>query len=317
MRAVAVRAFREPPELMDLPKPSPRSGEVLVKMAAAGVNPFDWKILDGMFEGRRPHVFPLVLGVDGAGTVDTVGSGVTRFRPGDPIFGQFLHDPVGIGTFAEFATVPESIGVSHVPSALAPVEAAALPTAGMTALDSLDRLELSAGSTLLVVGASGGVGSLATQLAAARGIHVIAAARPGSADRLRALGAREIVDASAADLVERVREVHSEKLDGVLDMVSDRFRFGRLAALVRPGGRAATTVFVADPQAARSGGVLAVNVDLQPSSELLDRLAQEVVARHLRVPVEHRIPLSEAPAALAESRSGRASGKTVIVIPPA
>jgi NADPH:quinone reductase-like Zn-dependent oxidoreductase len=314
MRVVAVRAFREPPELMDLPRPSPRRGELLVRLAAAGVNPFDWKIIDGIFEGRRPHVFPLVLGVDGSGTVEAVGDGVSRFRSGDPITGQFLHDPVGIGTFAEFATVPESIGVSHFPSALAPVEAAALPTAGMTALDALDRLELAAGSTLLVVGASGGVGSFATQLAAARGIHVIAVARLASFDRLRALGAQELVDASSVDPVDQVREVHPGGLDGVLDMMSDRSRFARMAALVRPGGRAATTVFVADPPAAQTRGVLAFNVDLQPSSALLDRLVQETVTRHLRVPVERRVPLSEAPKAVAESRSGRAAGKTVIIV---
>jgi NADPH:quinone reductase-like Zn-dependent oxidoreductase len=316
MRAVAVRAFREAPELMDLPRPSPRPGEVLVQMAAAGVNPFDWKIIDGMFDGRRPHVFPLVLGVDGAGRVEAVGAGVSRFRPGDPIFGQFLHDPVGVGTFAEFATVPESIGVSQFPSDLGPVEAAALPTAGMTALDSLDRLELAVGSTLLVVGASGGVGSFATQLAAARGIRVIAVARPASTDRLRALGAREIVDASSEDLVERVRAVQPDGFDCVLDMVSDRSRFARMAALVRPGGRIATTVFVADPPPAQARGVLAINIDLKPSSALLDRLVQETVTRHLRVPVERRVPLSEAPEAIAESRSGRAAGKTVIVVCP-
>jgi len=314
MRAVAVRAFRETPVLMDLPRPSPRRGEVLVRMAAAGVNPFDWKIIDGIFEGRRPHVFPLVLGVDGSGTVEAVGEGVTRFRVGEPIFGQFLHDPVGIGTFAEFATVPESIGVSHFPSALDPVGAAALPTAGMTALDGLDRLELVAGSTLLVVGASGGVGSMATQLAAARGVHVIAVARPKSFDRLRSLGARETVDASSEDLLDQVRKAHPDGLDGVLDVMSDRARFDLLVSLVRPGGRAATTVFVADPPAAQTRGVLAINVDLQPSSTLLDRLVAETVARHLRVPVEHRISLAEGPAAVAESRSGRAAGKTVIVL---
>jgi len=316
MLAVAVRAFRQLPELMNLPRPSPRGGEVLVRMAAAGVNPFDWKIIDGLFDKRRPHVFPLILGVDGAGTVEAVGDGVARFRPGDAIFGQFLHDPVGIGTFAEFATVPESIGVSHVPSALSPIEAAALPTAGMTALDALDRLELAVGSSLLVVGASGGIGSWVTQLAAARGLRVIAAARPGSADRLRELGAQEIVDPSSGDLVDRVRDGHPQGLDGVLDVMSDRAQFARLVALVRRGGRAATTVYVADPEAAGRSGVLAINVDLQPSSSLLDRLVQETVTRHLRVPVERRVPLAEAPAAVAESRSGRAAGKTVIVVPP-
>lgn len=301
---------------MDLPRPTPRNGEVLVRIAAAGVNPLDWKIADGIYDGRRAHVFPLVLGIDGSGTVEALGADVTRFRSGDRIFGQFLDDPVGIGTFAEFATVPESIGVSHFPSTLDPVEAAALPTAGMTALSALDRLELGAGSTLLVVGASGGVGSFATQLAAARGIRVIAATRPPSAGRLRSLGAQETIDVNPDGFLERVHETHPRGVDGVLDLISDRSRFAHVATLVRPGGRAATTAHVADTEAAPTNGVLVFNADLAPSSELLERLLQQMTAGRLQAPVERRIPLSEAPRALAESRSGRATGKTVVVVAP-
>jgi NADPH:quinone reductase-like Zn-dependent oxidoreductase len=301
---------------MDLPRPTPRKGEVLVRIAAAGVNPIDWKIADGLYDGQRAHVFPLVLGVDGAGTVDSVGAGVSRFRPGDRIFGQFLADPVGFGTFADFATVPESIGVSHFPSPVDPVAAAAIPTAGMTALAALDHLDLEAGSTLLVVGASGGVGSFATQLAAARGVHVIAAARPASADRLRALGAQEFVDVRPEGLLQRVRGIHPQGVDGILDMISDRSRFAEIATLARPGGRAATTIHAADTSAAPRKGVLLFNADLTPSAPLLDRLLQEIIARRLPVPVERKIPLAEAPAALAESRSGRAIGKTVVLVAP-
>lgn len=313
---MAVRAFHDPPELMDLPRPSPRKGEALVRIAAAGVNPLDWKIADGIYEGRRAHVFPLVLGVDGAGTVETVGAGVARFRAGDRIFGQFLDEPVGIGTFADFATVPESIGVSTFPDTLDPVEAAAVPTAGMTALSALDPLALEAGSTLLVVGASGGVGSFATRLAASRGIRVVAAARPASADRLRSLGAEEFVDVSLDGWVEHARRIHPRGVDGVLDLMSDPSGFARVATLARPGGRAATTVHSADPNAPPTNGVRVFNVDLTPSAVLLDRLLHEMISRRLRAPVERRIPLSEVPAALAESRSGRAIGKTVVVVAP-
>lgn len=316
MQAVAVRAFHSPPELTDLPQPSPGKGEVLVKMAAAGINPLDWKVADGIYEGRRAHVFPLVLGVDGAGIVESVAKGVARFRPGDRIFGQFLHDPVGQGTFADFAIVPESVGVSKFPNTLDPVEAAAMPTAGMTALAALDWLNLVSGSTLLVVGASGGVGSFAVQLAASRGIRVVATTRPASADRLRSLGAQEIVDVSPDDWPERVREVHPHGVDGVLDLMSDAPGFARVTSLARPGGRAATTRHVADTNAAPRRGVLVFNADLAPSATLLDRLLNELASRGLKVPVERRIPLSEVPAALAESRSGRAVGKTVVVIGP-
>lgn len=313
MRAVAVRKFRGKPELMDVPRPAPAPGEVLVRMAAAGVNPFDWKIIDGILEGR-PHQFPLVVGIDGSGWVEELGPGVTRFRVGDTIFGQFLHDPVGIGTFAEYATTPESIGVTKFPSELDPISAAALPTAGMTALDALERLDLNSGSSLLLVGASGGVGSIATAIASSRGIRVTAVARAGSSERLRSFGAVKVVDYGADDLGEKVRALHPGGVDAVLDLLSDRPHFARVLTLVRRGGRAASTTFVADPTAAREYGVEAFNVDLHPSYPLLDRLLQEAITRHLSVPVERTLRLEEAPEAIEESRAGRTRGKTVIVI---
>jgi len=314
MQAVAVRAFRGTPELIELPRPTAGPGEVLVRMAAAGVNPFDWKVIDGILDGQRPHRFPLVVGVDGSGWVEELGPGATRFRLGDRVLGQFLHDPIGIGTYAEFATAPESNAISRFPVDLDPVSAAALPTAGMTALDALERLGVRADSTLLLVGASGGVGSIAIELASARGVRVTAVARAGSADRLRSLGATETLDYSPEDLIDRVRGLHPNGVDAALDLLSDRAHFARLTTAVRRGGRAATTVFVADPESAGVNGVVAFNIDLQPSSALLDRLVHEVVSRQLPVPVERRIRLSEAPAAVAESRAGLARGKTVILI---
>src|SRR5579863_2950848 len=109
MRAIAVRQLGEVPEMMDLPKPTPGPGEILVKLRAAGVNPFDWKIIDGVAEAGRPHVFPLILGVDGAGTIEAVGSEVKTFAVGDGVYGQFLHSPVGIGTYAEYVIAPETL----------------------------------------------------------------------------------------------------------------------------------------------------------------------------------------------------------------
>jgi NADPH:quinone reductase-like Zn-dependent oxidoreductase len=118
MRAVAVSRFHAPPERMDLPAPPAGRGELLVRVAFAGMNPLDWKIGEGFYEGSRPHLFPLILGVDAAGTVEAVGATVARFRVGDPVFGQFLHSPVGTGTYAELTPVPEGIGIARVPGVL-------------------------------------------------------------------------------------------------------------------------------------------------------------------------------------------------------
>jgi NADPH:quinone reductase-like Zn-dependent oxidoreductase len=316
MRAVAVSRFRMPFELMDLPSPSVGREEVLVHVEFAGINPLDWKIAEGMYEGDRPHVFPLVLGVDASGTVEAVGRGVERLRVGDRIFGQFLHDPVGTGTYAELAPVPERSGVIRIPAGMHAEEAAALPTAGMTALASLDALALPPGASLAIVGASGGVGSFATELAAARDLKVIAVARTSSAARLRSLGAAEIVDPSSEDPRAAVARAHPSGLDGLLDAMSDRPGFARWTQLVRRGGAAATTTFSADIESLQRAGVRGFNVDLRPTVSLLERLTRDVVDHHLTIPLERRVRLPEAAAALAELKAGRARGKTVVDLRP-
>jgi len=314
VRAVAVRAFRTVPELMELPTPEPKDDEILIRLEAAGVNPFDWKLIDGLFEGRRPHVFPLVVGLDGAGTVAAVGGAVRRFHVGERVAGQVLHDPVGTGTYAEWTAAPERLALARIPDGLSARSAAALPTSGMTALGALDELALGRGATLLVVGASGGVGSIATALAAASGVHVIATARPASRGLLQGLGAAEVLDPAEGDLADRVRRAHGDGLSGLLDAGSDRPTFARLAALVRRGGVAVTTMFVADEAAGRIDGVRRVNLDFQPRAETLERLFSAVVAGSLTVPVTRVLPLADGPRAIAESRARTAVGKTVLAV---
>jgi len=312
MRAVAVPRFRAPAELMDLPIPAPGAHELLVRVTYAGVNPLDWKIGEGFYDGARPHIFPLILGVDAAGAVEAIGSDVRRFRVGDRVFGQFLHSPVGTGTYTELTTVPEEIGISHIPQGLSMEAGAALPTAGMTALACLDALGLPAGSSLVVVGASGGVGSFATALAAARGIRVTAVARSASAERLRSLGAARVIDASDGDGRAGVAAVHPGGVDALLDAKSDRAGFNAWLSVVRRGGAAVITTHSADPETLQRSGLRGGNVDLQPTHELLERLAHEVVDHHLRVPVERRVGLADAAAVLADLRAGRGAGKTIL-----
>lgn len=296
---------------MDLPDPVAGVGELVVRLGAAGMNPFDAKIADGIFAGHRPHVFPLVLGVDGAGTVEAVGSGVRRFRVGDRLFGSFLHDPVGRGTYAEAVVIPEGQAVTRLPDGVDPIVGAALPTAGMTAVEALERLNVRPGGRLLIVGASGGVGAFAVPLALAGGAQVIAVGRPDAQARLRRIGASDVVDPASVDLVDRLRSVAPTGFEGLLDLASDGPRFAALAGLVRPGATAATTTFVADPKTAPTG-VTVVNLNMQPHSALLDRLAAEVAAGRVPSPVERVVSLEEAPTALAEIRAGRGAGKTVV-----
>ncbi|MGP9019905.1 NADP-dependent oxidoreductase [Streptomyces sp. BR1] len=304
MRAVAVQTFRAEPELVQLPKPEPGPGEVLIKIDYAALNPFDWQVADGLLDGRVPHVFPLVLGLDFAGRVDVVGPGENRFVVGDAVYGQAGRPPVGTGTYAEYVTMPHDTTIAGVPDGLALRAAAALPTSGMTALEILrTTTPLDAGATMLIVGAAGGVGSALTQLAAARDIRVVAAVRGDERERMRALGAAVSVDTTE----QSVREACTGGVDMLVDLVSvDAESFGAYAGLVRSGGTALSTRGAAAPGQG-------VNFQLTATGALLDALAEAALAGEVHVPVEAEYPLEKAPEALARNRSGGARGKTLLV----
>lgn len=299
---------------MELSPPTPERGELLVRVSAAGVNPYDLKIAEGALDGVMPHRFPLVLGIDGAGKVAAVGPGVTRFSVGDRVFGQFLHAPVGTGTYCELTTVPETIGVSKIPPRLGDAEAAALPTAGMTALYAIESLGLAKGENLFIVGASGGVGSFAVQLAASRGIRVVAVARGASVDYVRGLGALEVLPRELPDSLDRIRSGHPSGVDALLDLASDARRIGTFARLVRDGGVVASTTGAAPAEGPSGRSVRTLNVNLTASSSLLDRLLNEVAQGHVRVPIGSTLPLAEASVAWESIRSGASQGKTVLRI---
>ena len=134
MRAVAVSKFGGVPTVMDVPKPTPRADEMLIRLTAAGVNPFDHTIAQGLVRGRAPHTFPLVLGVDGAGVVEQTGADVSRLQVGQRVYGMFLQPPYGKGTYAEYIAVPERAWVSRAPQGVPLAHTAAAPSAGVTAL---------------------------------------------------------------------------------------------------------------------------------------------------------------------------------------
>jgi NADPH:quinone reductase-like Zn-dependent oxidoreductase len=236
MRAVAVSKAGDPAELMELPIPRPGPGEVLVELAAASLNPIDVGIAQGYFEDRMPHVYPIVLGVDGAGRVAEVGEGVRGLRVGDSVHGQFLCTPIGHGTFADYALVPEfpdSGALQRTPDGMPAGIAAALPTAGMTAVGVLEAIGLRAGQSILIVGAAGGVGVFAVQLAAARGAQVVATARPDADRWIRQLGAIQTVDYTSGDVAGQVRRAFPGGVDAVLDLTRDPDGFSQYAGLVR------------------------------------------------------------------------------------
>ncbi|MFF0740009.1 NADP-dependent oxidoreductase [Streptomyces sp. NPDC004111] len=313
MRALAVRAFRAAPELVEVPDPVVEPGRILVKVAAAGLNPVDWLIADGMLEGMAPHVFPLVLGRDFAGTVTEVGHGVTRFAVGDAVFGQACGAAIGQGSYAQYVSASEDAPLALAPTSVPLVRAAALPTAGMTATQILEALALPQGASLLLVGAAGGVGSCLTQLAAARGVRVLAAVRGPEHARMAGLGAAVTLDTVARDLAPAVRELHPDGVDALVDLASGtRDGFAARAALVRPGGTALSSLHQEDPARAPRG-VEVVGFEMSPRGDMLTDLARSVDGGRLRIVVEAEVPLEQGAAAVARNRAGGARGRTVIV----
>jgi NADPH:quinone reductase len=302
---------------MNLPTPEPGPADVLVELAAASVNPIDLGLAEGAFDGQLPHVFPLILGVDGAGRVVTAGDQVTGLRPGDLVHGQFFRPPVGTGTYADYVATPEHPGngaLQPLPDGIPPEIAAAIPTAGMTAFGAVTAAAPRPGQSVLILGATGGVGVFAVQLAAARGAEVIATARPDAAAWIGRLGASETIDYTTANVAEQIASHHPGGIDAVLDLGRDQAAFTACAALVRDGGTALSVTFSAPQELLASTRISVANYTMTGKPALLAGVTAEVAAGRIEVPVQRTVPLERAPEALRQVRGGGARGKTVIEI---
>jgi NADPH:quinone reductase-like Zn-dependent oxidoreductase len=292
----------------------PNQDEILVRLSVAGVNPFDWKVGDGMLDGQVPHTFPLVLGFDGAGTVEASGPGAKRFKVGDQVFGQFWQVPLGRGTYTEFCAVSEGAPIARKPERLSMADAAALPTAGTAALDLLEKSGLKAGDTVLIVGATGGVGQFLTQFASQKGVQVIATGTQKEVARLKALGASVVVDFTRGDVSKQVELQFPNGIEGLLDLASDAGAFAKCVQLVREGGVALTANYVADEKALAKSSVRGGNFMLAANSGLVERLGGIAENGKPKISIEKRVAFHEAIAAIAAARTGQARGKTVIMI---
>jgi NADPH:quinone reductase-like Zn-dependent oxidoreductase len=220
-------------ELVDLPVPEPGAGEVRIRVEAVGLNPVDaWLALG---DGHPDWTWPHVLGLDVAGVVDAIGAGVTGLVPGDRVANHGdLRRP---GALAEFLVV-DALTLAGVPSGIDAVAAAALPCAGTTAYQAVvRRLHVVEGQTVLVTAAAGGVGGFAVQLAALAGARVIGTASAANLDRVKALGASDVIDYRSEDVASRVRELTQGRgVDGVVDTLGSQSATANLRLLVHAGG---------------------------------------------------------------------------------
>ncbi|MER7689801.1 NADP-dependent oxidoreductase [Streptomyces sp. NPDC097610] len=309
MRAVTLDSVPATPAVGEVELPRPEAGELLVKVAVSSVNGFDAATAAGYLQGAMEHRFPLVVGKDFAGTVEALGEGVEGFALGDAVFGVVMKPFLGTGSLAEYVTVPAGYGVAAIPEGVDVRDAGALGLAGTAARDSVDAVAPQRGETLLVSGATGGVGALAVQIAAARGAKVIATARPGAeADFVTALTDTEVhlVDFTG-DLAAQVRTLAPGGVDAVLHLAGDG---AQLAGLLRPGGRIASTLGFG-PDAVEGLDVTAYSVMADANTRTLAVLAAEVASGALRVPVTATYALEQAPEAFAAFGVG-ALGKLAV-----
>jgi NADPH:quinone reductase-like Zn-dependent oxidoreductase len=311
---VVIPGFGAEPVLADLPDPEPGPGEVLVRVRAAGVNPFDWKVAEGALRGVVDHPFPLVMGSDAAGVVERVGSGVDTFRAGDRVYGQFMKVGLGRGSYAELVVAPADGKLVVIPDGLSFELAAALPTASVAAYQAIIAAALAPGRTILVNGASGGVGQSAVQFAAATGARVIATGPGDLTEHLRELGADEVVDFTRGPTAAQVASAHPEGIDALLDLVSVAGQAAPLVSLLRAGGVAISTNGALDVDELTGRGLRAVNFYSDATPEALAVIADLAVSGRLRVAIDNEVALDDVPAAIAEARSGQARGKTVILL---
>jgi NADPH:quinone reductase-like Zn-dependent oxidoreductase len=313
VKAVRFHEYGDPDVLRyeDVERPVPGSGEARIRVAATAFNPVDAGIRGGYLRDAFPVALPHIPGIDVAGTVDAVGEGVGDLEVGDEVIGflPMLAD----GAAAEYVVAPAEI-LAPAPSSIPLVDAAALPSVGLTAWQALFvHGKLAAGQRVLIDGAGGAVGGYAVQLAKMAGAHVIATASPRSSERVRTAGADEIIDHTITSVAAGV----TAPVDVLLNLAPiEPEELRALAALVRPGGVVVSTTVWMPAPADEQRGVRGVDVFVRSDAEQLSRLVALVDSGELRVEVADRVPLAELPAVHAKADTGALPGK-VLVLPAA
>jgi NADPH:quinone reductase-like Zn-dependent oxidoreductase len=312
MQAITQTSFGGPEVLRfgERPRPEPVPTEIRVRVHAAGVNPVDWKTRAGKGAAAAMASFPFTVGWDVAGVVDAVGFGVTRFAPGDAVFGMPWF-PRQAGAYAEYVTAP-SRHFARQPADIGHVQAGALPLAALTAWQAVvDAAGVVAGQRVLVHAAAGGVGHLAVQIAKERGAYVIATASAAKHDLLADLGVDQAVDYRSVAFERAVRDV-----DVVIDLMGGEYARRSLGVL-RTGGLL-LSVPSAVPEgiaaAAAAAGVRFTGMLVEPDHAALHELAQLVDGGRLKVLVSETFALRDAAKAHELGERGRTTGKIVLAV---
>src|SRR3954447_3611906 len=296
MKAITLDDFDSEPRLRDdLPEPEPGEGQITVQVHASSVNPVDAAVAGGMMRDFAEYRFPVILGRDFAGVVEGVGPGVDSFKAGDEVFGfaPAINPDVHEGSWTELALIPDG-QAARKPEGLDFAVAGAAPVAALTAVAAVKALELREGDAVLIVGAAGGVGSFAVQLAKRVGAHLIAPALPEDESYLVDLGVDHVIPRDG-DIAAEARALAVGGVDALIDTVSrSPEELEVYAAALTDGGR------VASPVSAAGEGPGRHNVSGSAEGGALEELAQLLEEGVLRAAIQRTYPLDEAGVALAD-----------------
>jgi NADPH:quinone reductase-like Zn-dependent oxidoreductase len=311
VRAFALDAFGQPGSIHDMPEPEPAEGQIRVQVAAASLNPFDNVVLQGYLKDKMEHRFPLIPAGDLSGTVDALGSGVEGFSVGDSVFGVNGKMYFGEGTLAEKTTASAGT-IAKRPQSINDVDAAALPLAGVSALMCVEAAAPKRNDVVVVVGASGGIGSYAVQLAKGRGAHVVGVTVKDNFDYVKGLGADEVIDRTSGDVLDALKTKHHDGVASIIDTGSDAPTLTRLSEAVHKGGSVISMKGAAAPDELAKRGVKGVNIQTQVNTERLETLAKLSADGKLKAPRIRTFPLEQAGEAF--KLLGQVGGKLVVKI---
>lgn len=308
MKAARIHAYGDASQIKieDAPLPALNDDDVLIRVVATSVNPVDWKIRKGYLKSMIPYEMPLIMGWDVSGVVEKTGPAVTKFKPGDAVYSR--PDIARNGAYAEYVAVRES-EIAFKPATISHVEAASLPLVSITAWESLfTTANLSAGQKVLIHAGAGGVGSIAIQLAKAKGAHVTTTASAAKSALVKSLGADEVIDYRAQDFSRIARD-----MDVVFDTIGGDTQEKSWSTL-KPGGILVSITDRPSEDRAKAEGKRAGFVFIGPNAPILTDLADMVDTGQVRPLIGAEYGLNDTAKAQEASETGRATGKIVIYV---
>lgn len=316
MKAIQFNSFGSSSvlDLVDIDTPKPQEGEVLIKVTAAGVNPVDVKIRKGLLVNRVPTIFPAIPGWDFSGKVVEQGHGAKRFDVGDKVYGYIRRPEIQHGTYAEYIAVPECY-LSAAPKSIELKNAAAVPLAALTAYQSLFKVgHLSSQETIVIYGASGGVGSFAIQMAAYKGATTIAIASKKNHSYLKSLGASYTLDYSNGSPVNQIISLFKDGVDFVFDCVGGDAFIDAFKIVKTPGRVVSLLVNQPDANLRPNSNTEYHYWFVEPNTKDLDQISLLIDKKALTVHIEEEFKLNDASIAHDKIDNNHTKGKIIIVV---